>query len=429
MYNIQNIQDCLFSLIGWKNTLNTCEEKLDPKLSESTTSQYYNNTHALLRLDNLQSIAPSKNDYKYPIYSPITNYNTGDIVVFIGLYYISLTDNNLNNDPANDVVNWEQIYPFSIWLEEQTRQSINNLFNSVFVSKKINQKSKSLLADSTIYDAGARTNYEITQSRFVGYSLSLSNYKNLKLTIDKIGLRFTDNVIDLPIYVYHSSQAEPIQQLTITTTRSNNFVWEKLSNQIVLEYWSDLINTGGYFYIGYYESDLPLNVKAINDEYNAFTGPCSGCPSHRKARQSWERYMRFAQFYPLSVPNSALNISRELWEGDYNTKITNRTFGLNLSFNITCDVTDIICKNKFVFTNALITQVQRDFANYMVNSNRTDELSNRLRKQALLELSEEGGKLEIKLMNEVKSIDLDLSDLDTPCCPEQNFKGVKYGSV
>jgi len=429
MFNIQEIQDCLFNLVGWKNSLNTCEIPLDPALSTSETGQYYNNTHALLRLDNLQAIAPSKNDYNYPTYDGATSYDTDDIVVFVGLYYQSLTDANVGNDPSTDVVNWKQIYPFSIWLEEQTKESINNLFNSVFVSKKINQQSKSLLADSTIYNAGARTNFEITQSRFVGYALALGDYKNLKLTIDKIGLRFTDNVVDLPIYIYHSSQTEAIKEITITTTRTSNFVWEKLSEPIILEYWNDLINTGGYFYVGYYEEDLPAGVKAINDTYDAFKGPCGSCPAHRKAKQSWDRYARFAQFYPLAIPNSALNAGRNIWEGEYNTKIINRTFGLNLSFSITCDVTDIICKNKYVFTNALIKQVQRDFANYMLNTNRTDELSNRLRKQSLLELSDEGGKLEMSLEKEVQAIDLDLSDLDTPCCPTQKFKGVRNGSI
>ena len=158
MFNIQEIQDCLFKLVGWKNSLNTCENTIDPALSTSETGQYYNNTHALLRLDNLQAIAPSKNDYNYPTYDGATNYDTDDIVIFVGLYYQSLTDANVGNDPATDAVNWKQIFPFSIWLEEQTKESINNLFNSVFVSKKINQQSKTLLADSTIYNSGARTN-------------------------------------------------------------------------------------------------------------------------------------------------------------------------------------------------------------------------------------------------------------------------------
>ena len=307
MFNIQEIQDCLLALVGWKNSLNTCENPIDPALSTSETGQYYNNTHALLRLDNLQAIAPSKNDYNYPTYNGATSYDTDDIVILVGLYYQSLTDANVGNDPATDFVNWKQIFPFSIWLEEQTKESINNLFNSVFVSKKINQQSKSLLADSTIYNAGARTNFEITQARFVGYALALGDYKNLKLTIDKIGLRFTDNVVDLPIYIYHSSQTEPIKEITITTTRTSNFVWEKLSEPIILEYWNDLINTGGYFYVGYYEEDLPIGVKAINDTYDAFKGPCGSCPAHRKAKQSWDRYARFAQFYPLEIPNSALD--------------------------------------------------------------------------------------------------------------------------
>ncbi len=112
MFNIQEIQDCLFNLVGWKNSLNICEIPLNPALSTSETGQYYNNTHALLRLDNLQAIAPSKNDYNYPTYDGATSYNADDIVIFDSLYYQSLTDANVGNDPSTDVVNWKQIFPF-----------------------------------------------------------------------------------------------------------------------------------------------------------------------------------------------------------------------------------------------------------------------------------------------------------------------------
>lgn len=427
MFDITKIQDCLFDLIGWKNTLNKCETPLNPILETSLTGQYYNNTHALLVLENLQAIAPNKNDFNYPLWDSMNTYNTGDVVIVSGLFYKSLIDSNIANPPTIST-DWQEIYPFSEWLTNRTRQSIADFFNSVFVSKNLQQQAKTLLADSTIYDASMRNTSEIGQGRFVGFSLTLGNYKNLKLVIDKIGLHFSGNVTNLPFYVYHSSQTDAIYTTTLTTVRNSNFSWLKLAEPITVEYWSELVNTGGVFYFGYYENDLPLGVQALNNVYN-LNGPCGSCAGTRNARMKWDRYRRFAFFSPLAVPSTALNVDKTLWEGNYTQTINDRTYGLNLSFSIQCDVTDIICKNKFVFTNALIKQVQRDFANYMLNTNATNELANRLRKQALLELSDEGGKLEMKLMQEMKAISLDLSDLDTPCCPEQPFKGVRYGAI
>jgi len=429
MYDIEKIQDCLFSLIGWKNTLNTCEPVLGPALNQSSSGQFYNRTHALLRLDSLQAIAPSENDYNYPAYNGGTVYSADEIVKLDGLLYQSLVDSNQGNTPSTSPAFWQQLYPFSEWLEEQTKESINDLFNSVLVRKKINQQSKGSLADSTLFQQGRRYQTEVNKNRFVGFKLELNNYKNIRLTIDKIGLRFTDSVTDLPIYLYHTSLSEPISITNLSTTKGKDFEWSVLETPIVINYWDDLVNTGGWYYLGYYEEDLPVGISSINDQYDPIRGVCGTCPGLRRQRINWERYRPYLRAYSTAIPNGNLNIDRSLWDYGIDNVLRDKTFGLNISFKIECDITDIICKNANIFTNALIRQVQRDMANYMLNNNRTDELSNRLRKQALLELNEDGGQLELKLADEVRAISLDLSDLDTPCLPKQDFKGVRHGAV
>jgi len=428
MYDIEKIQDCLFSLIGWKNTLSTCEPELDPSLNTSETGQFYNDSHALLRLENLAIIGPSENNYNYPAYNGGTVYSADEIVKLDGLLYQSLVDSNQGNTPSTSPNFWEQLYPFSQWLEAQTKQSINRLFNSVVVEKKLKQYSKTLFADATLFDA--RTNRRDTETpmgRFVGFKLALNTYKDLKLLIDKIGMQFTQPLTDFPLYFYHSSQVEPIKVLPITTTKTKgSFEWVKQLQDIILEYWTDDYNTGGVFYIGYYEDDLPVDTQAINYQ---FTGgkPCASC--NYRAASNYKKYSRFVGVTPIIVPAGNIEPDRDLWENEVEVRVNRKSFGINLSFSVKCDITDIICKNDYVFTNALMRQVQRDFANYMLNTNRTDELVNRLKGQALIELSEDGGQLEEKLKQEVDAIDFDMSDLESPCCPSKTKRSVSYGTI
>ena len=418
MYDIKKIQDDLLKMIGWQNTLNKCETKIDPILQESESGLYYNFTHALLDLENLGAITPSSLSYEYPIFDMTETYAAGAIVRFVDNFYESLVDANYQNAPT-DTDFWKIRYPFSEWIERQTRQSINTVFNSVVVSKKVQQKTKSLLSDSTVFRATTRTTKEQKNGRLVGFKIEIAPFKNLKLTIDKIGLRFSNIVTDLPIKIYHSSIEEPIFETTVSTSNNGSFSWQKLETPFSIEYWSELYNTGGAFYLVYDENDLPTNCLAINDMYDSVNGVCGSCPSMRDERIAWERWRRFVKITTVAFSDFQENI--------LGTNL--KTYGLNLSFSIRCDITDIVLKNKTVFTNAIIKQVQHDFINYMLNSNRTCELSNRLRKQAAIELNKEGGELKKYLAKEIDAIDFDLSDLDTPCCPAKDERRVKYGSA
>ena len=77
------------------------------------------------------------------VFSPwnsITIYNIPDIVVGSnGLFYLSLTDGNQNNDPASDLVNWTEIRFVRIWNANET-----------YTLNRIVEGSDGLLYTSTI---------------------------------------------------------------------------------------------------------------------------------------------------------------------------------------------------------------------------------------------------------------------------------------
>jgi len=68
MIDFNTITPCLFDVLGWKNTLDTCEKTLDPTVfvGGSETGMFYNLQSELLTLENMQAIAPNEDLFNYP---------------------------------------------------------------------------------------------------------------------------------------------------------------------------------------------------------------------------------------------------------------------------------------------------------------------------------------------------------------------------
>lgn len=430
-YNITEIQTALFNEVSFRNTLDTDEYQLDPNVFGTPESgQYYNDSFALLELDNLKYIAPFQEGFNYPVYSSSDIYNTGDVVKdnnHAEVFYTSLTDANQGN-PLSDTNNWERTYPFSQWLEKKIKNNvINPLFNEVFLKKKLGQVSKSLLQKTNLFEGNTRLKDTVTrEGRFVGMKWSLNPYENIRLTISEISLQFTAPQ-DFNIYVYHSSQGEPIQIVPVSYTKTkSSSEWVSLSEDIVLEFESSDYGSGGFFYIGYYENDIEND--AIRFRYN-WNGACRSCGSLAgRWRKHFEEYSKYMYVFPFLVLNSNLN-GTDLWDIDDDNNTTNQNWGLNFRFRIECDVTNFIVKNRSVFTNALIQKAKNWVCEEIVNSDRDTEFTNKMKSQALYNLSTEGLNFPQMLKNEVDGIDFDLSDLGTPCCPQQTKRGVTYKNI
>ena len=88
MIDFNTITPCLFNVLGWKNTLDTCEKPLNPTIfgGASDTGMFYNLQSELLTLENMQAIAPADELFNYDNWSNTVTYDTGDVVRFDKLY-------------------------------------------------------------------------------------------------------------------------------------------------------------------------------------------------------------------------------------------------------------------------------------------------------------------------------------------------------
>ena len=428
MIDFNTITPCLFNTLGWKNTNDTCEKHLDPSKfgGNSDTGMFYNLQSELLSLENLQAIAPESDLYTYPDWDNAATYNTGDIVRFDKLYK-SLVDGNTGNNPESSPLEWGLLYDFSEWLENFTNTTILRFAQSIVNLKKNDKQSKALMVDTPVYNGSGNLSnpavYISNQNKFVCWQMQTIQNKDVNIKIKRIGLHFVDIQTNLPIYIYHSSQLEPLQIINVSTTKAKSFAWVDVDD-IDLKYTDDYA-TGGEFYIGYYQEDV-TGIGAINNDRFDFTSPCASC--NRTGYKYWNDFNKFVNVTSLSVANG--NYTKgELWNTDLN-QYSNQTYGLNIHFSMECTLNSFICENSNMFAKGLLRQAELLFCEYAINTSRTNELAERLANIAGINLDADGLiKLQEQVDEEIKASNFDLSDLNSPCATKQRTKRARYGTI
>lgn len=208
-FDKSKVLDALNSRLAWKLPLGGTlanNEDLDTTLTESASGRYYDDFHPLVNLNNLYDIQPFSD-------LTVTNFNT----------YVS----------------------------ELNDSSILNVMNSIF--DETNLLENGLTAE---YDEEV-TPLFLGGDKFVGYKLEVA--ENSACTINQLVLMF-NGAATFNVYLYHSRKKQPIKTKSVTTVADE---------QVIVDLTDWNINPydykGGYFYIGYYQSDLG-SVKAYDND-------------------------------------------------------------------------------------------------------------------------------------------------------------------
>jgi len=424
---------CLKPLLGWRESEDPCTDslfELSTEIQSSESGLFYNDVHPLLTIENIGYVAPNFQQYiaNTQPYNPTSTYAQEDRVNFNGDLYESLVNGNTGNDPDVSPTEWEQVLLFSEWLDRGDEASILKFMHELINKKKIRKDTKSLLEDTKLYDGNGRLNDLITkQGRFVGLQVELKRHEGLEFLIRRIGLQATALQTDLTIYVYHSSQLDPVYTFDISTTKATSFDWVDIeAENINLKYFDENYDAGGVWYIGYYEDDL--NGQAIRKLYDFSRTPCAKC--NRYNYRAWNLYSRFLSIYPIAVDSGNLN-GTQMWDIAKTKFVTTQNWGLNLSFSTYCDISDLFCDNKDRFVDALGKQRAVDLLKSMVHGTRNNNLSEELKSMAFSALNGEDNiqSLEKQLQDAIDAIDFDFSDLNSPCIPCNNVSNVKISAV
>jgi hypothetical protein len=316
-------------------------------------------------------------------------------------------------------------------LEAVHRSAINKVVNEAFLQKKLNEVTKTLMENTQLFDgAGSMQDKEIKLGRFVGYQVVIENNRDILTIIRRIGFQFSQVNPDFTLYVYHSSQEDPIYEISIVLTKANSFEWKKPLNEVSLAYLSETYSPGGAFYIGYYEDDLV--GQAINRGYNFGEAPqncCGGVQYHLYS--SWSKFIRVT---PFAVAASKIDaIDRKLWDYTANEYTPQKSYGLNLDLSVKCDVSNFLCREKDVFTQAILKQCCVDLLKEMAFSSRNNTVAKEVQTMAFNELYNKdlaANSPNKKLADAIKALTFDLSDLNEACLPEDNYHNrINYTTI
>lgn len=427
MIRIADIQDKMLHLVGWKQSYDLSDIMLSSNLTQTESGMYFQQIHPLLTLDNLRSIAPDFQNFNWQVHDANKAYKSGEVVRVDDSLYKAIQDVPAETDIL-DSEYWTETNPFSEWLEEKTKASIVKLVNKFINMKLADKATKSLIENKILFDGTGRlTNKIENRNRLVGFEIDTVRSKGVTVKIDKIGLQMTEPG-SYTLYIFHSSNPEPIYTLTFEKTKANSLEWFKPKDDILLPYESANTDAGGSWYLVYKQSELPENAQAIYKDRDWSTGPCKACSrSEFLAYQVWSRYIEVHPFY----------ISED---EEFDPEIMNFTYdknyGINLEVSAYCDLTDFIIKQRAMFQDVLSKQVAIDFLReFAYNPNvRTNRHSiNASKLDILVELDGDSNSmrqsgLSYELDIALKALSISTQGLDRVCLPCVN-NGIKYRSI
>lgn len=427
MIRIADIQDKMLHLVGWKQSYDLSDIMLSSNITQTESGMYFQQIHPLLTLDNLRSIAPDFQNYNWQVHDVNKAYKYGEVVRVDDSLYKAIQDVPAETDIL-DSEYWTETNPFSEWLEEKTKASIVKLVNKFINMKLADKATKSLIENKILFDGTGRlTNKIENRNKLVGFEIDTVRSKGVTVKIDKIGLQMTEPG-SYTLYIFHSSNPEPIYTLTFEKTKANSLEWFKPKDDILLPYESANTDAGGSWYLVYKQSELPENAQAIYKDRDWSTGPCKACSrSEFLAYQAWSRYIEVHPFYISE---------NEEFDPEIMNFTYDKNYGLNLEVSAYCDLTDFIIKQRAMFQDVLSKQVAIDFLReFAYNPNvRTNRHSiNASKLDILVELDGDSNSmrqsgLSYELDIALKALSISTQGLDRVCLPCVN-NGIKYRSI
>lgn len=430
MINPIPFQLCIAGLVGFRESLDATMPTISDDLKESESGIYVNDIHSLITVENIYNCIINTGTITLPTaWSNAVAYTIGQRVSSGGLIYQAIQAST--NQAVTETAYWTNLgNPLSMYLQDKMNQSAVKLANAVYIQKNLNQQAKSILPDTMLYGGNGSIKNTIPQSgRFVGLRIRLKEL-DLSMIIRKIGLQFNAALTAFPIYLYNSSQDEPVKIWNVTTTSAFSFQWVEIAKQL-MSFLSDTTNVGSDFYLGYYEDDLN-GTLAISNEYTFTQNLCGPCnPVNYSLRKSWGAYI---DIVPFVVTSDNINVDRTLWSVPTNGYTDGTNFGLNLLASIYCDTTDFFCRNKHGLSNAIAFQTAVSIIQDMAFSARDNQQMLKLQQLANYALNNQDNNtqgLNAQMTKQIMQLDFNYAGSNPKCLPCSDLynTSVVLGSV
>lgn len=223
MYRVKEIQDALLHVCGWEQSYNPANA-IDESLTQTESGLTFQGAHPLLTLDNIRSIMPDDWGYKYPDWNNTEAYKAGIVVHYANdiegknLYWKAILDNT-NEIPSEDSPFWEKYNILSDYLERLTRNGITTVVQTFTQIKQLDKETRNLLERKTFFDGAGRIRATLQNShKLVGFEIVPVRALGVTSKIERIGLQMTGATGKVRIYLFHSSQIDPIKTFDLDFT-------------------------------------------------------------------------------------------------------------------------------------------------------------------------------------------------------------------
>lgn len=445
MYRLQEIQDALLHVVGWEQSYDPAKA-IDDNLTQTESGLTFQGAHPLVTLDNVRAIVPDDFVFQYPVWNMIREYKAGAKVRHNNKVWIATRDNqneeptesDFNDDYNDDYGNpyWQPYNFISDYLERLTRNGIAQMVQTFTQIKGLDKETKNLLERRTFFDGAGRIRATLPNNhKLVGFEIVPVRSMGVTMKIEQIGLQMTGATGVVRMYLFHSSQIDPIKTFDLNFTQTNGgFQWFPL-NDCYLPYISDKNNAGGAWFLCYNQDELPAGMEAINVSKDWSREPCGTC--NIGSVEVWRELTKYLQVTPFMyhAPETFAEYP-ELWDIAQTLYTRTQNYGLNCEITIGCDLTDFVISQRAIFQTVIQRQVAaialRTLAmnpNVRVNRNQ----SNASRTDILYELDGNTsgvrpGGLGYDLKKAYEALRIDTQGLDRICLSCNN-RGVKYRTV
>lgn len=445
MIRINEICEALKNVCGWEQSYDPAKA-IDDNLTQTESGLYFQGAHPLLTLDNMAAIMPDDWGLQYQ-WNMILPYKAGQKVSHNGIVWIAKIDNTgeeptasgFNNDYSREDYGnlyWKPYNMLTDFLERMTRNGIATAIQTFTQIKQLDKETRNLLERKTFFDGAGRIRATLQNNhKLVGFEIVPVRAMGVTAKIEKIGLQMTGGTGVVRMYLFHSSQIDPIKTFDLNFTVTNGgFQWFPL-NDCYLPYISDKNNSGGAWFLCYNQDELPAGMEAINVSKDWSREPCGTC--NMGSVEVWRELTKYLQVTPFMyhAPETFAEYP-ELWDIAQTLYTRTQNYGLNCEITIGCDLTDFIISQRQIFQTVIQKQVAaialRTLAmnpNVRVNRNQ----SNATRMDILYELDGNTsgvrpGGLGYDLKKSYEALQIDTQGLDRICLACNN-RGVRYRTV
>ena len=440
MIRINEICEALKNVCGWEQSYDPAKA-IDDNLTQTESGLYFQGAHPLLTLDNMEAIMPDDWGIQYPVWDALTQWKQNKVVQYGNdtngnkLFWKAKAD-NVGEEPTEDSLFWSKYNILSDFLERMTRNGIATAIQTFTQIKQLDKETRNLLERRTFFDGAGRIRATLQNNhKLVGFEIVPVRAMGVTAKIEKIGLQMTGGTGVVRMYLFHSSQIDPIKTFDLNFTVTNGgFQWFPLTD-CYLPYISDKNNAGGSWFLCYDQDELPAGMEAINVSKDWSREPCGTC--NIGSVEVWRELTKYLQVTPFmyNAPETFAEYP-ELWDIAYTMYTRTQNYGLNCEITIGCDLTDFIISQRQIFQTVIQRQVAaialRTLAmnpNVRVNRNQ----SNATRMDILYELDGNTsgvrpGGLGYDLKKSYEALQIDTQGLDRICLACNN-RGVRYRTV